>query len=83
MLVMAYLGRMLTNNFPQSCLKDFSSKFISMTCINDELLCSGKIIERSEDSSGNIVYTVQLKVNNQNNEKRISGKASIIIYNTI
>ena len=83
MLVMAYLGRMLTNTFPQSSLKDFSSKFISMTSINDELSCSGKIIERSEDNSGNIVYKVQLKVNNQNNEKRISGKASIIIYNTI
>ena len=29
MLVMAYLGRMLTNTFPQSGLKSFSSKFIS------------------------------------------------------
>ena len=48
MLVMAYLGRMLTNTFPQSSLKDFSSKFTSMTCINDKLSCSGKIIERSD-----------------------------------
>ena len=80
MLVMAYLGRMLTNTFPQSGLKSFSSKFISMTCINDKLSCSGKIIERGEDVGGNIVYKIQLKAINQNNEKRISGKASIIIY---
>ena len=79
MLVMSYLGRMLTNTFPQATIVDFSSQFISMTHINDKLSCAGKIIKKTTDISGNIIYKVQLKVVSDNNEKRIIGKASIII----
>ena len=79
MLVMSYLGRMLTNTFPQATIVDFSSQFISMTHINDKLSCTGKIIKKTTDFSGNIIYKIQLKVVSENNEKRIIGKASIII----
>ena len=79
MLVMSYLGRMLTNTFPQATIVDFSSQFISMTHINDKLSCTGKIIKKTTDFSGNIIYKIQLKVVSDNNEKRIIGKASIII----
>lgn len=79
MLVMSYLGKMLTNNFPQSALVNFSSQFVSMTNINDKLVCSGKITKKTTDISENVTYDFQLKVVNENGEKRISGKASIII----
>ena len=79
MLVMSYLGRMLTNTFPQATIVDFSSQFISMTHINEKLSCAGKIIKKTTDFSGNIIYKIQLKVVSDNNEKRIIGKASIII----
>ena len=79
MLVMSYLGKMLTNNFPQSALVNFSSQFVSMTNINDKLSCSGKITKKTTDISENVTYDFQLKVVNENGEKRISGKASIIM----
>tara|TARA_B100001094_G_C17839505_1_gene627260 strand:- start:167 stop:595 length:429 start_codon:yes stop_codon:yes gene_type:complete len=79
MLVMSYLGKMLTNNFPQSALVNFSSQFVSMTNINDKLVCSGKITKKTTDISENVTYDFQLKVVNENGEKRISGKASISI----
>ena len=79
MLVMSFLGKMLTNNFPQSALVNFSSQFVSMTNIDDKLTCSGKIIKKSTDISENVTYDFLLKVVNENGEKRISGKASIIM----
>ena len=79
MLIMSYLGKMLTNNFPQSALVNFSSQFVSMTNIDDKLTCSGKIIKKSTDISENVTYDFLLKVVNENGEKRISGKASIIM----
>ena len=79
MLVMSFLGKMLTNNFPQSALVNFSSQFVSMTNINDKLTCSGKITKKTTDISENVTYDFLLKVVNENGEKRISGKASIIM----
>lgn len=79
MLVMSFLGKMLTNNFPQSALVNFSSQFVSMTNINDKLTCSGTITKKTTDFSENVTYDFLLKVVNENGEKRISGKASIIM----
>ena len=79
MLVMSFLGKMLTNNFPQSSLVNFSSQFVSMTNINDKLTCSGTITKKTTDFSENVTYDFLLKVVNENGEKRISGKASIIM----
>ena len=79
MLVMSFLGKMLTNNFPQSALVNFSSQFVSMTNINDKLTCSGTITKKTTDFSENVTYDFLLKVVNENGEKRISGKASNIM----
>ena len=79
MLIMSYLGKILTNTFPQSTLVNFSSQFVSMTNINDKLTCSGKITKKTTDFSENVTYDFLLKVVNENGEKRISGKASIIM----
>ena len=43
MLIMAYLGRAVTNFVPQSNLKNFSVRFSSITNIGDILTCSGKV----------------------------------------
>jgi len=79
MLIMSYLGRMLTNTFPQDTLTDFSSLFVSMTHLNDKITCTGKIIKKNTDKHGNIIYVLQLKAVNENGEERISGKAKVLI----
>ena len=76
---MSYLARSLTNTFPHQSLTDFSSKFISMTQINDRLLCLGKVISKEKDSNKNTILKVSLNVVNQNGEKRITGKATVKI----
>jgi len=79
MLIMSYLGRMLTNTFPQNTLTDFSSQFVSMTHLNDKITCTGRIIRKNTDSHGNIIYSLRLKAVNENGEKRISGKAKVLL----
>ena len=79
MLIMSYLARALTNTFSHQSLTDFSSKFISMTQINDRLLCSGKVISKEKDSNKNTILKVSLSVVNQNGEKRITGRAIVKI----
>ena len=79
MLIMSYIARSLTNTFPHQSLTDFSSKFISMTQINDRLLCLGKVISKEKDSNKNTILKVSLNVVNQNGEKRITGRAIVKI----
>ena len=79
MLIMSYLGRMLTNIFPQNTLTDFSSQFVSMTHLNDKIMCTGKILKKNTDKLGNITYVLRLKAVNENGEERISGKAKVLI----
>lgn len=79
MLIMSYIGRMLTNTFPQNTLTDFNSLFVSMTQLNDKITCTGKIIKKNIDKDGNIIYVLQLKAVNENGEERISGKAKVLI----
>ena len=79
MLIMSYLGRLLTNTFPQNTLTDFSSQFVTMTHLNDKITCSGTIIRKNTDRHGNIIYYLRLKAVNENGEKRISGKAKVFL----
>ena len=83
MLIMSYLGKILTSTFPQSTLVNFSSQFISMTHINDRLSCSGEIIKKTTDTTNNTSYDILLKVINESGEKKISGKATIILRSSV
>ena len=80
---MSYLGKILTNTFPQSTLVNFSSQFISMTHINDRLSFSGEIIKKTTDTTNNTSYDILLTVINESGEKKISGKATIILRSSV
>ena len=43
MLMMAFLGRMLTDFAPQDRIRDFNARFIAVTPVNAEPVCSGKV----------------------------------------
>ncbi len=51
MLIMAYLGRTVTNIVPQSNLKNFSVRFSSITNIGDILTCSGEVKKIEKNNS--------------------------------
>jgi len=76
MLIMSYLGRLLTNAVPQSQIKNFSVQFSNMTHLNQKVICTGKVLEKDSIDNKEVV-TVSLKVEDLQGEKKIIGKAII------
>ena len=78
MLIMSYLGRLLTNAVPQSQIKSFSVQFSNMTHLNQEIICTGKVLEKNSIDDKEVV-TVSLKVEDLQGKKKIIGQAIIDI----
>ena len=78
MLVMSFLGRMLTNAVPHSNIVNFSVQFSNMTYLDQALQCSGKVIERScvDDKE---VISIKLIVKDMVGQKKLIGQSSISI----
>ena len=76
MLIMAYLGRAVTNIVPQSNLKNFSVRFSSITNIGDILTCSGKVIKIDKNNSKKTIV-LDLIVSDEFGDIKISGVAII------
>ena len=76
MLIMAYLGRSVTNIVPQSNLKNFSVRFSSITNIGDILTCSGKVKKIDKNNSKKTIV-LDLIVSDEFGDMKISGVAII------
>ena len=76
MLIMAYLGRAVTNIVPQSNLKNFSVRFCSITNIGDILTCSGEVTKIDKDNSKKTIV-LDLIVSDEFGDIKISGAATI------
>ena len=76
MLIMSYLGRLLTNAVPQLQIKNFSVQFSNMTHLNQKVICTGKVLEKNSIDNKEVV-TVSLKVEDLQGEKKIIGQAII------
>ena len=76
MLIMAYLGRAVTNIVPQSNLKNFSVRFSSITNIGDILTCSGKVKKIDKNNSKKTIV-LDLIVSDEFGDMKISGVAII------
>lgn len=75
MLVMAYLGRLLTNWVPQERIRKIDVRFMSVTHVRDCLVCTGEVVEKCD---GNMVV-VHLQARDQNGDVKVAGKAWISI----
>ena len=76
MLIMAYLGKAVTNIVPQSNLKNFSVRFSSITNIGDILTCSGKVKKIDKYNSKQTIV-LDLIVSDEFGDIKISGVAII------
>ena len=76
MLIMAYLGKAVTNIVPQSNLKNFSVRFSSITNIGDILTCSGEV-KKIEKNNSKKTIVLDLIVSDEFGDIKISGLASI------
>lgn len=78
MLVMAYLGRFLTDWGPQQQLRDWTVRFGAITHLQDEITCTGKVIEKLEQDGERLVR-VEIQAANQNGEAKLVGDALIAL----
>ena len=76
MLIMAYLGRAVTNIVPQSNLKNFNVCFSSITNIGDILTCSGEVNKIDKNNSKKTIV-LDLIVSDEFGDIKISGGATI------
>ena len=76
MLIMAYLGKAVTNIVPQSNLKNFNVRFSSITNIGDILTCSGEVTKIDKNNSKKTIV-LDLIVSDEFGDIKISGAATI------
>jgi len=78
MLVMAYLGQVITNWVPQTAIREFSTRFKAITNLGDELSCTG-VIEEKMELNGETCVKLALSVTNQTGEEKLAGSAIIAL----
>ena len=76
MLIMGYLGRVLTNNMNQNQILEYGVQFSSITNIGDVLCCSG-IVKEISRSKSNKILKIELNVKDQNNDTKLKGYSLI------
>ena len=78
MLPMAYLGQLLTNWVPQSQIREFSTRFVSITHLRDEITCTGTITDKLE-KNGEKLIQLEITAKNQKGDIKLSGSALIAL----
>ena len=76
MLIMAYLGRALTNIIPQLNLKNLNTKFCSITNIGDVLTCSGSV-SNIHNRNSKVMIVFDIMVADETGDIKIIGTATI------
>lgn len=72
MLIMGFVGQMLSDYFGPTMLRKFEVRFKGMTRIDDVITCTGTITEKHEvDNAGRI--TGKVRATDQNGDVKITG----------
>ena len=78
MLVMAYMGRMLTQWVPQSAVRGFETRFLAITRVGDRITASGRVVEKLAVGDERCVR-VEIIASDQTGEAKTSGSAVIAL----
>lgn len=76
MLSMAYLGRFLTARFDQSRLRHFAVRFVGVTLPEDEISCSGEVIELF-DAGCERRARLEIRATSRSGESKAVGEAVV------
>ena len=76
MLIMAYLGRAITNIAPQSSLRNFNVRFSSITNVGNVLTCSGQV-KKIDNYDNKRLVVLDLMVADGTGDIKVSGTATI------
>ena len=78
MLIMGYLGRILTDNINQSKILEYDVRFISVTNVGDQLTCSG-IVKTICEIDDKKEMELDMIVKNQFNDIKLNGYSLVQI----
>ena len=78
MLVMAQLGRLLTASVPTGALRSFSTRFVAVTRVHDQLTCRA-VVAGIEEVDGERRARLDLSVTDQNGEVKLAGCAILAL----
>jgi len=76
MLVMAYMGRTLTNWVPQAAIREFGTRFQAMTRVGDAITCTARITHKHTDGH---TVSVTVEARDQRGELKAAGEALIAL----
>lgn len=80
MLIMAYMGRTLTNWVPQTAIQTFGTRFQAMTRVGDEITCTARIIDKLADELADVrAVRVVVEARDQRGELKAAGDALIAL----
>jgi acyl dehydratase len=74
MLVMAYMGRAITDTVPPERMRLFTARFVAITHVGDVLTCRGNSGEPF-DEGGERRVEINLEMKNQQGEVKLVGRA--------
>ena len=78
MLSMAYLGRLLTQWVDQRQVRSFSVRFVGITHLGDQVICSGKVVEKLE-VDGERRVRLEIQTENQTGQRKVFGDAVVAL----
>jgi len=78
MLNMAFLGQLLTGWAPQSCLRNFSARFVAMTFPGDSVTCRGTVTGKREEGGERLV-DLELTAVTDDGRQVLAGSACIAL----
>ena len=78
MLLMAWIGRLLTRWAPQRDLREFGVRFTAITHVGERITCTGRVSEK-EERGGERLVKVEVKTMNDAGEIKVVGDAWIAL----
>ena len=78
MLIMGYMGRTLRGVAGTGTLLAFSTRFVAITWVGNEITCAAKLIGR-EDTDRGSVATIALIAADQHGEIKLKGEATVAL----
>ena len=78
MLLMAWIGRLLTRWAPQRDLREFGVRFTAITHVGERIICTGRVSEK-EERDGERLVKVEVKTMNDAGELKVVGDAWIAV----
>ena len=78
MLLMAWLGRLLTSWAPQRDLREFGVRFSAITHVGEHITCTGRVVDK-QARNGEQQVKIEVRTTNDAGELKVVGDAWIAV----